>query len=56
MSRVDATIGSALDLFGGSLLYTDVVAWHLQQQQQQPQPPKPLHEQDGEQQEQIDGA
>jgi len=56
MRRVDATIGSALDLFGGSLLYTDVVAWHLQQQQQQPQPPKPLHEQDGEQQEQIDGA
>jgi len=54
MSRVDATIGSALDLFGGGLPYTDVVTWH--QQQQQPQPPRPLHEQDQEQQEQVDGA
>ncbi|KAK9664753.1 hypothetical protein RND81_14G065300 [Saponaria officinalis] len=29
--RVDATIGSALDIFGGSLAYRDVVDWHLQQ-------------------------
>ena len=26
--RIDATIGSALDLFGGTLAYRDVVAWH----------------------------
>jgi phosphoribosylformimino-5-aminoimidazole carboxamide ribotide isomerase len=26
--RVDVTVGSALDLFGGSLPYADVVAWH----------------------------
>ncbi len=25
--RVDLTIGSALDIFGGSLAYSDVVAW-----------------------------
>lgn len=29
--RVDATIGSALDCFGGTLKYDDVVAWHNQQ-------------------------
>uniref|UniRef100_A0A7S0WT45 1-(5-phosphoribosyl)-5-[(5-phosphoribosylamino)methylideneamino] imidazole-4-carboxamide isomerase HISN3, chloroplastic n=1 Tax=Pyramimonas obovata TaxID=1411642 RepID=A0A7S0WT45_9CHLO len=27
-NMVDVTIGSALDLFGGSLPYADVVAWH----------------------------
>jgi len=32
--RVDATIGSALDIFGGSLSYKQVVSWHKQQQQQ----------------------
>ncbi|MBD3343847.1 MAG: phosphoribosylformimino-5-aminoimidazole carboxamide ribotide isomerase [Chitinivibrionales bacterium] len=26
--RVDATIGSALDIFGGKVPYADVVAWH----------------------------
>lgn len=26
--RVDATIGSALDIFGGALRYQDVLAWH----------------------------
>lgn len=26
--RVDVTVGSALDLFGGGLRYDDVVAWH----------------------------
>lgn len=26
--RVDLTIGSALDVFGGSIAYRDVVAWH----------------------------
>ena len=31
--RVDATIGSALDLFGGALPYADVLAWHRAQQQ-----------------------
>ncbi len=26
--RVDATVGSSLDIFGGALPYADVVAWH----------------------------
>jgi len=26
--RVDATVGSSLDIFGGSLRFADVVAWH----------------------------
>ena len=30
--RVDITVGSALDIFGGKLLYSDVVAWHRSQQ------------------------
>jgi phosphoribosylformimino-5-aminoimidazole carboxamide ribotide isomerase len=30
-NRVDATVGSALDIFGGSLKYSDVVAWHKKQ-------------------------
>jgi phosphoribosylformimino-5-aminoimidazole carboxamide ribotide isomerase len=29
--RVDVTVGSALDIFGGKLAYTDVVAWHAAQ-------------------------
>ncbi|KAL8223120.1 hypothetical protein R6Q57_020519 [Mikania cordata] len=29
--RVDVTVGSALDIFGGKLAYKDVVAWHFQQ-------------------------
>ncbi|KAK4754311.1 hypothetical protein SAY87_002415 [Trapa incisa] len=33
MGRVDATVGSALDIFGGNLPYKDVVEWHLSQQQ-----------------------
>jgi phosphoribosylformimino-5-aminoimidazole carboxamide ribotide isomerase len=32
--RVDITVGSALDIFGGKLKYSDVVAWHQAQQQQ----------------------
>jgi phosphoribosylformimino-5-aminoimidazole carboxamide ribotide isomerase len=31
--KVDATVGSALDCFGGSLKYDDVVAWHDKQQE-----------------------
>jgi phosphoribosylformimino-5-aminoimidazole carboxamide ribotide isomerase len=30
--RVDATVGSSLDIFGGSLRYDDVVAWHRRHQ------------------------
>lgn len=30
--RVDATVGSALDIFGGGLPYADVVAWHKKHQ------------------------
>ncbi|XP_072979424.1 1-(5-phosphoribosyl)-5-[(5-phosphoribosylamino)methylideneamino] imidazole-4-carboxamide isomerase, chloroplastic [Typha angustifolia] len=29
--RVDVTVGSSLDLFGGNLAYKDVVAWHYDQ-------------------------
>jgi len=32
--RVDITVGSALDIFGGKLPYADVVTWHKQQQAQ----------------------
>jgi phosphoribosylformimino-5-aminoimidazole carboxamide ribotide isomerase len=31
-NKVDVTVGSALDCFGGTLKYDDVVAWHYQQQ------------------------
>jgi phosphoribosylformimino-5-aminoimidazole carboxamide ribotide isomerase len=31
--KVDATVGSALDCFGGALKYDDVVAWHDKQQE-----------------------
>jgi phosphoribosylformimino-5-aminoimidazole carboxamide ribotide isomerase len=30
--RIDATVGSALDIFGGDLPYSDVVAWHKMHQ------------------------
>jgi phosphoribosylformimino-5-aminoimidazole carboxamide ribotide isomerase len=30
-SRVDVTVGSALDIFGGDLAYKDVVRWHKAQ-------------------------
>ncbi|KAI4300476.1 hypothetical protein L6164_033852 [Bauhinia variegata] len=32
MERVDVTVGSALDIFGGNLAYKEVVKWHAQQQ------------------------
>lgn len=31
MGRVDVTVGSALDIFGGDFAYKDVIAWHRQQ-------------------------
>mmetsp|Transcript_6016 Transcript_6016/g.16367 ORF Transcript_6016/g.16367 Transcript_6016/m.16367 type:complete len:266 (-) Transcript_6016:179-976(-) len=31
--KVDATVGSALDCFGGKLPYSDVVSWHSKEQQ-----------------------
>eukprot|EP00934_Nitzschia_sp_Nitz4_P000197 Nitzschia sp. Nitz4//scaffold7_size249615//16739//17536//NITZ4_001138-RA/size249615-processed-gene-0.170-mRNA-1//-1//CDS//3329558325//197//frame0 len=34
-NRVDATIGSALDCFGGSLSYDKVVSWHKEQQKEE---------------------
>ncbi|KAF9598726.1 hypothetical protein IFM89_031394 [Coptis chinensis] len=30
--RVDVTVGSALDIFGGDITYKDVVAWHKKQE------------------------
>jgi hypothetical protein len=30
--RVDLTIGSALDIFGGEVAYDDVVAWQRRQE------------------------
>ncbi|KAJ0087909.1 hypothetical protein Patl1_32509 [Pistacia atlantica] len=33
MGRVDVTVGSALDIFGGNLAYKDVFAWHSQQEE-----------------------
>ncbi|KAH7848074.1 hypothetical protein Vadar_033534 [Vaccinium darrowii] len=32
MERVDVTVGSALDIFGGNMAYKDVVSWHARQQ------------------------
>ncbi|XP_034224375.1 1-(5-phosphoribosyl)-5-[(5-phosphoribosylamino)methylideneamino] imidazole-4-carboxamide isomerase, chloroplastic isoform X1 [Prunus dulcis] len=32
LGRVDVTVGSALDVFGGNLSYKHVVAWHAQQE------------------------
>ena len=59
--RVDITVGSALDIFGGQLAYADVVAWHRRQQEQgaadvaaaaaaAPQRPQPPAQQQQEQQ------
>jgi hypothetical protein len=35
--RVDITVGSALDIFGGKLPYQAVVDWHKREQQRQGQ-------------------
>ncbi|KAG6604348.1 1-(5-phosphoribosyl)-5-[(5-phosphoribosylamino)methylideneamino] imidazole-4-carboxamide isomerase, partial [Cucurbita argyrosperma subsp. sororia] len=39
--RVDVTVGSALDIFGGNMAYKDVVAWHAKQKTQ-PRSPSAL--------------
>jgi len=36
--KVDATIGSALDIFGGKLPYADVLAWHREQERAEDAP------------------
>jgi phosphoribosylformimino-5-aminoimidazole carboxamide ribotide isomerase len=36
--RVDITVGSALDIFGGKLPYSEVLAWHRAQQSIQAAP------------------
>ena len=41
--RVDITVGSALDIFGGALPYADVVAWHQQAAAQQQQRQEAMH-------------
>lgn len=40
--RVDITVGSALDIFGGQLAYSDVVAWHRRQQEALGAPDRPV--------------
>ena len=32
LGRVDVTVGSALDIFGGKLPYDSVVSWHKRQE------------------------
>ncbi len=32
--RVDITVGSALDIFGGKLPFAEVLAWHRDQEQE----------------------
>ena len=32
-AKVDITVGSALDCFGGALPYDEVVAWHNKQKE-----------------------
>lgn len=33
--RVDVTVGSALDIFGGSMIFEGVVHWHRAQKSEQ---------------------
>ena len=40
--RVDITVGSALDIFGGRLPYADVLTWHRAQQRQHQPLPEPV--------------
>jgi phosphoribosylformimino-5-aminoimidazole carboxamide ribotide isomerase len=35
-NRIDATIGSALDIFGGTLKYKEIVAWQREQEKINP--------------------
>ena len=42
--RVDITVGSALDIFGGNLAYQDVLKWHRDQERMEEESPTRMQE------------